>query len=215
LLKHSVLFILPGFGFNKDNTPLQPAVSILNKKTSVLSKRIIGYELSTSLVNFQDIPADLYYMPKHLRITAAIFRDKKLYLEAVHAPGRTDPGAVKTLEERALDLAEARPVLRAVMQDGISLFERLYDLSSEENFLKALPPKYETRHVNSPYDEFEQQKGVMVCLVHLLLGDFDFVLKYQSDDYKTIFPKRKKELDAIIASLPELKRRYAETGSVI
>lgn len=154
-------------------------------------------------------------MPEPLRIGAAIFHDKKLYLEAVLAPGLYDGKTVKALEEKALDLSEARPVLRAMMQDGISLLERLYDLSSEENFLKRLPPKYKTRHANSPYDEMEKQKGVMVCLVHLLLGDFDFVVNYRSDDYKTVFPKRKKELDAIIASLPELKRRYAETGSVI
>jgi len=214
-LKHSDLFILPGFGFKDENTPLQPAVSILNKKASVLSKNIVGYELSTSLINFQVIANELQYMPERLRVSAAIFQDKNLYLEAVRAPGAYDDQMVKALEETALDLSEARSVLRAMMEDAISLFERFYDLSSEENLLKNLPPKYKTRHANSPYDEMEKQKGVMICLVHLLLGDFDFVLNYRSDDYKTIFPKRKKELDDIIASLPELKRRYAETGSVI
>lgn len=45
-LKHSDLFILPGFGFKEDSTPLQPAVSVLNKRTSILSKSIIGYNLA-------------------------------------------------------------------------------------------------------------------------------------------------------------------------
>jgi hypothetical protein len=47
------------------------------------------------------------------------------------------------------------------------------------------------------------------------LGDFDFVVRYRSDDFKTIYPKRTEELNKIIAKLPELKKRYAETGSVI
>lgn len=214
-LRHTDMFILPGFAFDDDSTPLHPAVWIQNKRVSTLCKRLIGYDLSTSLINFQTIANELRYVPENLRAGASIFQNKTLYLEAVHAPGVYDDQMVKSLEESALDLSEARPVLRAMMQDGISLIERFYDQSSEENLLRSLPPKYKTRHENSPYDEMEKQKGVMICLVHILLGDFDFVVNYRSDEYKTIFPKRTKELDAIIGALPELKRRYAETGSVI
>ncbi|AXW13832.1 hypothetical protein CJO84_01315 [Ralstonia solanacearum] len=61
----------------------------------------------------------------------------------------------------------------------------------------------------------EKMKGVMICLVRILLGDFDFVLNYRGDEFNTLFPKRFAELDKIIAALPELKRKYDETGSVV
>ncbi|SOE83496.1 hypothetical protein SAMN05446935_3908 [Burkholderia sp. YR290] len=48
-----------------------------------------------------------------------------------------------------------------------------------------------------------------------LLGDFEFPLQYQSDGFKTIFPKRTDELESVIAALPRLKERYARTGQVI
>ncbi len=175
----------------------------------------MGYDLSTSLVNFQAIANALRYMPENLCHGANIFQNKQLYLAAVYAPGIYDDKMIRALEGKALDLSEARPVLQSMMQEGIALIERFYDLSSEESLLRGLPPKYSTSHANRPYDEMEKQKGVMICLVHILLGDFDFVVNYRSDEYKTIFPKRKKELDAIIESLPQLKRRYAETGSVL
>lgn len=69
--------------------------------------------------------------------------------------------------------------------------------------------------ITPPYDELERQKGVMMCIVRSLLGDFDFVERYRSDDFKTIFPKRTVELDKLAAVLPDLKRRYTETGSIV
>ncbi|MGO4569269.1 hypothetical protein AB4Z52_30535 [Rhizobium sp. 2YAF20] len=57
--------------------------------------------------------------------------------------------------------------------------------------------------------------GVMVCVVRILLGDFDFVEHYRSDEYKTGKPKRIADLDKIIAALPELRKRYTETGTVV
>jgi hypothetical protein len=101
------------------------------------------------------------------------------------------------------------------MRDGISFIQNHYDLSSEASLLKGLPAKYTTRHVNSPYDQMEKQKGVVMCLVHVLLGDFEFVEHYRSNDFSTIFPKRTDELDKIVDALPELKTRYAEIGSAI
>jgi len=38
---------------------------------------------------------------------------------------------------------------------------------------------------------------------------------YRSDSFETIFPKRTVELDKLISALPALKKRYAETGSVV
>ncbi|MFM0009006.1 hypothetical protein PQR46_00660 [Paraburkholderia sediminicola] len=54
-----------------------------------------------------------------------------------------------------------------------------------------------------------------VCIVHILLGDFDFVARYQSGDFETIFPKRTAELDKIVEALPQLRRHYVEKGAVI
>ncbi|WP_143708193.1 hypothetical protein [Ralstonia pickettii] len=106
-------------------------------------------------------------------------------------------------------------MLVATMKDAIDFINNHYDLSSEENLLRGLPAKYETRHPNSPYDEMDMGKGVTLCLVKVLLGDFDFVGHYMSDDFKTIFPKSMPELQKIADALPALKQRYAETGSVI
>ncbi|RKF30724.1 hypothetical protein BCY88_12890 [Paraburkholderia fungorum] len=111
-----------------------------------------------------------------------------------------------------LDISEAYPVLVAMMKDGISFIETHYDLGSEEALLKALPPVYTTRHENLPYDQMEQQKGVQVCLAHTLFGDFEFVERYLSDEFRTIFPKRTDELKKIVDALPRLKKLDCENG---
>lgn len=206
-LRHTDLIIHPGFGFDNGITPLQPGVIVNHKRSMALYKKINGYELSTSIVNFQAVSQTLIYMPECFRLTSWISQNKKNYL--------FESKASKVVEAVTMDITEAYSVLVAMMKDGISFIEKHYDLSSEENFLKKLPPKYTTRHVNSPYDELEKQKGVMMCIVHILLGDFDFVERYQSADFETIFPKRTTELDKIMSALPELRRKFAETGAVI
>ena len=113
-----------------------------------------------------------------------------------------------------LDIGESRPLFEATMKDGIDFIAQHYDLSSEENFLRALPAKYTGRYAHS-YDEYERHNGVMLCLIHMLYGDFDFFDYYRSDAFETAFPKRVADLDKIAAVLPELKNRYAETGSII
>lgn len=207
-LKHTELQIHPAFAFRSGNTPLQPAVWMENKKSMALFKKILGRTRATSIVKFQVIAQDLHYMPEQLRRGCTILEDKQS-LSAHLSPAHYD-SVTKTLVE----VSEAKPVLRAMMEDGIATIKRLYDLSSEDNFLHNLPPKYET-FKTLPYDEMDRQKGIMLCIVHILLGDFDFVEKYRSDEFKTQFPKQIDDLDKIIAALPELKRRYEETGKVI
>jgi len=211
-LKHSDLFIQPGFGFKNGSTPLGPSVWVKNKKVSMLCTNIIGkWDIPTSSIIFQLIYKDLQYMPEPLRRGCRILQDKKFYLGVDSE--KYDEKTTKVLEERAVDLTEARPVLFAMMKDGIATLERCYDLSSEESLLRSLPPKYELSHGYD--DRMEMQNGVMVCIARILVGDFDFVEYYRSDDFKTGKPKRIAELDKLIAALPELKRRYAETGSAI
>jgi hypothetical protein len=213
-LKHTDLIIHPGFFFDRGFTPLQPGITINNKRALKLSKYILGIERSTSIVNFQVIAKTLTNMPESLRLTGTICQDKKSFREEIRDSGRFDEKALKMLDDTTVDITEVRPVLEAMMKDGISFIENHYDLSSEENFLEGLPAKYTTRN-EIPYDEMDKQKGVMMCLVHVLLGDFDFVEHYRSDDFKTLFPKRTEDLDKIMSVLPELKRKFAEAGKVI
>jgi hypothetical protein len=203
---HSTIKISLGFYFRHGNTPLGPAFFIEHKKSMTLYKKLKIYPRATSIVAFQNIAQRLKHTPEAYRTGGMIVEDKKFMMSV--APPSERP------RTRILDITESRPVLRATMMDGIELLGELYDFSSEENFLRSLPPKYETRASTIPYDEYERQKGVMLCIVHMLLGDFDYVERYSSGDYKTIFPKRP-ELANIVAALPELKRKYAETGKIV
>jgi hypothetical protein len=205
-LKHSTIMIACGFYFRHGNTPFQPAICIVHKKSAALYKKLFGYDLYTSVVPLQNIAQRLRHTPADFRTGSSIYQDKAMNIAL--APRS------ELAQKRMLDITEARPVVRATMMDGIELISEFYDFSSEDNFLRNLPPKYETRASTIPYSEYEQQRGIMLCIVHMLLGDFDFVERYSSDDYKTIYPKRP-ELATLMAALPELKRKYAETGKIV
>lgn len=101
--------------------------------------------------------------------------------------------------------------MRKVLGDGIRFLEQYYDFSSEENLLRHLPAS-EKVWVSGG---MEEAAGVMQCFAHIVLGDFDFVEYYCSDAVKTVYPKYIADLDKIIAALPELKKRYADTGKVV
>lgn len=115
--------------------------------------------------------------------------------------------------DRLIDIADVRPIMREMVTTGIGIIEKHYNVTSEDNFLRNLPPKYVSAY--GRYEEMELQRGIMVCLVHVLLGDFDFPRHYRSDDFVTQKTKRIGDLDKIIAALPELEKRFAETGKVI
>lgn len=203
-LKHTDLVIDPGFAFDQGSASLTPSIKINNKKSMNLYNSIMGYRLSTSLVNFQVVAQELCCLPEHFRLTSWIFEDKASFISSGHV--------APVVDERVIDIRDVTPVLVSMMQDGVAFIERHYDLSDERALLEHLPPRYETRHVNLPYDEMERQKGVMMCIVRILLGDFDFVKRYRSDDFETIFPKRVMELDKIIFALPELKASCVRIG---
>ena len=187
--------IVPGFYIRDGNTPLQPSLVVRHAKSMSMFKKLFNYSQPTSIVIFQQIAQLLCHLPEELRLGGWIFSDRAL--QTKRAPPN-DPA-------RLVDITEVKPVLRAMVSDGIGLIDKLYDFSSEKLLLSSLPPKYATRHVNSPYDEFERQKGVMVCVIHAYLGDFAFVEHYMSDEYKTVFPKRMTELNKLLAVLPTLK----------
>ncbi|MDB0569083.1 hypothetical protein AB6Q13_23865 [Ralstonia solanacearum] len=206
-LKHTDLIIHLGLGFDGGVTPVNPSINVINKRLSRLCKSIFGVDGYASIVSLQTVAHTLQYTPEKLRTGFWVAQDRAEFL----ALGQASPA----VEDVTLDLIQARSALIATMKDGISFVESHYDLGGEDALLRGLPAKYETRHENSPYDQMEKMKGVMICLVRILLGDFDFVLNYRGDDFKTLFPKRFADLDKIIEALPELKKKYEETGSVI
>jgi hypothetical protein len=203
-LKHSTIEIWLGFHIARGNTPFQPSIVVRHKRSIRLFKKLIGFEQPTSIVVFQNIP----HMLKHSaesRQYAWIWADKELQMGGA-AP--RDGG------KSIVDIEDAAQPLRNAVLDGIGLFEQLYDFRSEDDFLRSLPPRYTTRAATIPYDEFERNKGVMFCIVRMLLGDFDFTEKYVSESYQTIFPKRMDVLNKLTEALPELKRQYAATGKL-
>ncbi|VVE73949.1 hypothetical protein PAN31117_04814 [Pandoraea anapnoica] len=203
---HTNLVIYGGFGFRGDVASFYPGVQLNNKKLAKLCRIVIGEELPASIVSFQRISNSLESIPSNLRLGCDIVKNKGMMpLEDVDA----------AIRETFVDISDARDLFEATIRDGIRFIEAHYDLSSEEKFLSALPAKYETWHVNSPYDEWERRKGVVMCLVRMLIGDFDFVERYGSAGFETIFPKETREIELILKSLPELKGRYERTGSVV
>lgn len=214
-LKHSELQIDPGFFCKDSNTPLNPWILVRNKRVEKLCAKVIGkWKGPVSRIAFQNIYKELHYMPEGMRVSGKIVANKRAYMSDVKLYKPNDKNYYKARDEKTVDVSDSYPVLSAMMKDGISLFQKYYDLSSEDNLLRGLPAKY-TPSNKVPYMGWEEDNGVMMCLVRILLGDFDFVVHYRSDDYKTIYPKMERTLDRIIAALPELKRHYAETGSVI
>ncbi|NKA72562.1 hypothetical protein GO285_01464 [Ralstonia solanacearum] len=207
-LKHTELQVYLGFGFRHGSTAVVPSVTLLNKRVTKLGKQVLGGGgWFTSLVNLQTVAQLLTHTPEKRRTSYWIHENKEEYFTL--AP------PTQAVRDQTIDISEARDAIIATMKDAIAFINSHYDLSSEENFLKGLPAKYETRHPNSPYDQMDGGKGVALCLVKILLGDFDFIGHYMSDDFKTIFPKQMNELQKIADALPDLKRRYTETGSVI
>ncbi len=67
--------------------------------------------------------------------------------------------------------------------------------------LRAFYPKYKASLFGG-YQEYERSRGVMLCIIRCMLGDFAFVRRYKSDEYKTICPKMTDDLDKIMAYLP-------------
>jgi hypothetical protein len=207
-LKHTDLIVWPAFSFQGGGENpmcnIQPSICVVNKKSIKLFQQIFGVKpYWTSIIGFQTVRNELRFYPEDLRILGNIWRYRQKFTDT---KGQEIPWRKEWV---ALD--EARPVLTGMMKDGIDLINKYYDLSSEENFLRNLPldPKVVGHH------GIEKGSGVMLCVTRILLGDFDFVEKYRSDDFKTMYPKHYKELDAIIAALPELKVRFEETGKVI
>lgn len=204
--KHTNLIIYCGFAFRGEVASFSPGVKLNNKKLTKLCKSLLGVDLPASIVSFQSVSTSLERIPSNLRLGCDIVKNKGMMpLKGVDA----------AIRETFVDISDARDLFEATIGDGIGFIENHYDLRGEDEFLSALPAKYTTWHVNYPYGEWEEWKGVAMCLVRMLIGDFDFIERYGSADFETIFPKRTKEIEAILKSLPELRAKYDEKGSVV
>lgn len=209
-LKHTDLIVSPGFTFqaggDNPSCSINPAIFVDNKKVAKLFKEIIGREGVASFIRFQTVRNLLNHYPENLRFIGYIFQHRQAHM--VTGIGKQEPWP-----KECIGFDEARSAIKGMMIDGIELLETYYDLSNEERLLRNLPPKYVP--AMGPNEEMEMRSGVMVCITRILLGDFDFVEYYASDAFKTDRPKCEVELKQILAALPDLKRKFVETGKVI
>ncbi len=180
---------------------IEPTVGIVNKKAAKLAKQLLGRDFEyLSVILFQRQSEE--YRGKDA--VFSIWREKQKSIMGAH-------GTVKEWPTSWIDLSEAHAFLWKVLRDGIWFLNQYYDLSSEENLLRNLP----TSEKIGIGGGLERGEGVKQCLAHILLGDFDFVERYCSNEFKTVVPKNTPDLDKIMGALPELKKRYAETGKVV
>lgn len=209
-LKHTDLLVSPGFLFNTEpSCSVSPVAGIKNRKIVRLYKALFGREPFWTLsVKFQ-LESEKYRGVKSV---------KRIYPQKV--PFTTAHGEPNSWPDGFIVRADALAYLRGVLTDGQCYIEKYFDLSSEESLLRHLPVSYQwmdkgignSGQMGSFYEEGD---GIVHCLAAIILGDFDFVERYRSDEFKTMTPKRMHEIDKIMSVFPELKRRFAETGSVV
>jgi hypothetical protein len=209
-LKHTDLIVSPGFTFNAaPSCVVQPFSAIRNKKIVRLCKAILGFDPFWTLsIKFQ-LESERYRGPE----SVSNIYPAKVPFTTVHGERATWPRSFITKDETP-------DYLRNVLADGIAFIDEYFDLQSEESLLRHLPVNYRwmdqgignSGRMGSFY---EQADGIIHCLAAIVIGDFGFVERYQSDDIKTSMPKREKDLEKIRNALPELRRRYEATGSVV
>lgn len=99
----------------------------------------------------------------------------------------------------------AEGYIREVLDIGIQMLEDNWDFSSEENLLRNLP-------VDRFPELLKNDMGTRYCIARLLLGDFEYIEKFYNDEIITSGPKRKEDLEKIMAKVPEFKEMYDKKG---
>ena len=205
-LKHTTLIVGAGFGFrrvgSRDKVTVFPGVYLNNKKTMSLCKKILGRPMYASSVFFEEIRCELNMLPEFAEYTPCFIQDRVGFIR--------DRGSDELYWR---DISELPSVIERVLMQGISFFDEHYNFSSEKNMLEFLPAKYKVSS-SGGYHEYEQSQGIMLCIIRCILGDFEFVRRYRSDEYKTIFPKMTEGLDKIIAYVPQMEKSWREKGYV-
>ncbi|ATU72308.1 hypothetical protein CT154_05125 [Komagataeibacter xylinus] len=141
-------------------------------------------------------------LPEFLQSTPRFIQNRAMFIEA----GGLDKPYWR-------DANEFKDVIKRIFLQGIAFFESHYNFNSEKDMLEELPARYAVT-ASGGYKEYEQERGVMLCIVRCILGDFEFVKRYRSNEYKTIFPKMTEDLDKIIACLPQMEKSWQEKGYV-
>ena len=203
-LKHTDLIVDPGFYFRGGGCYTQPCAAVTNKRAKKLGQLVLGWDDWILFIKFQLESAD-YRGPTSV---TNIYPERHPTVDMHRKPC--------SWPTQWLVQAQAKDYLRKVMHDGIGFLHKYFDFTSEESFLNHLPTTYKWMDGGWPDGSFyDGQDGIMLCIAALARADFAFVEHYASDDFKTDIPKRTVELEKILAALPDLKRKYAETGKVI
>jgi hypothetical protein len=211
-LKHTDLLVAPGFYFKAGlSTSVQPCACVMNKKVAKLFIELFGYDAQmVSIIQFQS-ESSVYRSPGRV---SAIFPEE--------GPFTNSQGVPQPWPSHFIVTAQAKDYLRQVLTDGIRYLHKYFNFTSEEALLRNLPVRLRDREpaleelLKGWGDQYyENISGILHCLAAIVVGNFDFVERYASDDFKTITPKRETELQKIMAALPEFKRKFAATGKVI
>jgi hypothetical protein len=203
-LKHTDLIVDPGLYFKSGGCDTQPCVAVNNKKAKKICQLVVGWDNWSLLIKYQLESADYRGVNSVMHIYPEKFQAVDMYRKPCAWPTQW------------IVQAQAKDYLRKVLTDGIGFLHKYFDLSSEEKFLSHLPTSYKWMDGGWPDGSFyDGQDGIMLCVAALVRGDFDFVERYASDDFKTDRPKRELELSKIMAALPNLKRKYTETRSAM
>lgn len=205
-LQHTTLIVDAGFIFDRwgprNSVKVFPGICLNNKKANSLFKKILGRPLDASHILFVGIRGELNMLPEFAVHTPFFIQDKAGFIR----DGGSDEPYMK-------DISELPDMIERVLMQGISLFGKYYDFSSEKKMLEALPPKYKASS-SGGYQEYEHSRGVMLCIIRCMLGDFEFVRRYRSDAYKTKYPKMMDDLDKIMAYLPQMEKSWQEKGRI-
>ncbi|MEX3958406.1 hypothetical protein [Trinickia sp. EG282A] len=209
-LKHTDLVVSPGFTFNNEpSCSVTPIAGLRNKKIIRLCKEILGRDPFWTLsIKFQ-LESEKYRGPA----SPKRIYPRKVPFTTVHGEPNYWPADFIT-QEQTYDY------LRGVLADGNEYLGRYFNFESEEALLSHLPMTYRWMdkgigNAGLMGSFYEQMDGIIHCLAAIVLGNFEFVERYASDDFKTMAPKRMQDLAKIISALPELQRRFAETGKVV
>lgn len=206
--KNTDVSIYLGFNFKSSSCFMQPSVWVQNKKFSKLAKEILGYEGYGFPIQFQSV------LPRpNLAKISICFRDQKTY---------DNNGNLIYWDSLSRLRDQAPEIFSGIFDEGLKIIDEYLDLSSEENLLNNLPltrnPQFGLNGeelFTPPYMFCEGSSGPAQCLLRIVVGNFDFVEQFASGVLEGVYDKRTAELNKILAALPELKRKFAETGSVI
>ncbi|MCJ2013610.1 hypothetical protein [Methylobacterium sp. J-076] len=203
--------ICAGFTFKYGVADMDPSIWVCFRKLGKLTAKYTGMGDCTSILNYEKIKYELIKFPKNKVGLTHI--DRKIPAYALENE--------MYLKNYTL-IQDVPELLESMVDDGVRILHKLYDFSSERNFLENMPPKYDPppldipmpNYIGVPYTEYHRSAGIVMCLVRMSLGDFDFIDFYESDKFNPFAYKYEDMLQRLREDLPELKRRYEETGSI-